>query len=79
VKLYQAWPRLDVAAAAPDAYLRDERLRQRRRSARPRVIRKEEILWEEDMQGEQGAADLTAGAETEARLLLARPARAATS
>jgi len=50
---------------------RDERLRRKRRSARPWVIREEEILWEEDMQGEQGAADLTAGAETEARLLLA--------
>lgn len=49
---------------------RDERPRRRRRSARPRVIRMEEILWEEDMQGEQGAADLTASAETEARLLL---------
>jgi hypothetical protein len=34
------------------------------------VIGKEEIFWEEDMQAERGAADLTADAETEARLLL---------
>jgi hypothetical protein len=50
---------------------RDERLRRRRGPARPWAIRKEEILREEDMQGEPGAADLTASAETEARLLLA--------